>query len=144
MLAVMHTAPQSPSTGDDVTSAQPLTRTQLTEQVARVCEARDSAKQRLGSDFWHYVSTDEDVQSAMAIAWTQSFGLGDMTTESTTLGGQSLTWRRSEDLPEHVPHFERGRFDYDRRLAGRPVSTSIAQALRTLELMPKHGTGAPG
>ena len=138
MLCPMRTGTQSPSTSAGTEPEQLLTTDQVRELVAQVCEARESAKQRLGQEFWYHASTDEDVQSALAIAWSRSFDLDDLTTS----GGQPLTWRHSDDLPAHIPQFERGRFDYDRRVAGRPVSATVVQALRTLQLLPDQDAGA--
>jgi hypothetical protein len=122
---------------------QPLTTDQVHELVALICEARENAKQRLGQEFWYHVSTDEDVQSAMAIAWTRSFALDDLTSPLAASDGEpALAWRHSDELPAHIPQFERGRFDYDRRLAGRPVSSSVVQALHTLQMLPDHDAGA--
>jgi hypothetical protein len=143
MLSVMRTGTGSPATSSSTELEQQLTTDQVHELVALVCEARETAKQRLGQDFWYHVSTDEDVQSAMAIAWTRSFELEDLTHPLTAPeDGQALAWRSSDELPAHIPQFERGRFDYDRRLAGRPVSPSVVQALHTLQMMPDHDAGA--
>jgi hypothetical protein len=143
MLSVMRTGSESPSTSAGNELAQPLTTTQLHELVVQICEARESAKQRLGQEFWYHVSTDEDVQSAMAIAWTRSFELDDLTCPSVASEGEpTLAWRNSDDLPAHIPRWERGRFDYDRRLAGKAVSLSVVQALTTLQKLPAHGADA--
>jgi hypothetical protein len=118
------------------TADQSLTTDQVHEMVALICEARESAKVQLGHDFWYLASTDEEVQAAMAIAWTRSFDLVDLTVPAT--GGGDVTWRLGDDLPAHIPQWERGRFDYDRQLAGRPVSASVVRALHTLQTLPER------
>ena len=140
MLSLMRTGTQPPSTSAGTDSEQTLTTSQIHELIGLICEAREAAKERLGQEFWYHASTNEDVQSALDIAWSRSFDLDDLTTS----GGQPLTWRLSDELPAHIPQFERGRFDYDRRVAGRPVSATVVQALRTLQLLPNHDATAHG
>ncbi len=139
MLSLMSTETQPSSPSASTEQHESLTSAQVRELVALICEARESAKARLGHDFWHYASADEDVQSAMAVAWTRSFDLDDLTTlPPRSDSAQALTWRSSDELPAHIPLWERGRFDFDRRLAGRPVSPSVVQALSTLRTIPDH------
>jgi hypothetical protein len=136
MLFLMRTGTQHSLPITDTERHEPLTSAQVSELIALICEERESAKARLGQDFWHHVSVDEDVQSAMAVAWTRSFDLEDLTAPNAKAGtAQTLTWKNSDELPAHVPRWERGRFDYDRRLAGLPVSPSVENALSTLRML---------